>query len=159
MSNSTINYEALVEKYYINFVHEGYYPKDRDGTRYIAIANWNNVPEETQKDLENAGYTLEWDDMVGCCNNCNRVVETQPTHMGWVPQCTCTLTEFLCLECLLEQIEADAIDYAYQLSHWPSDTETLTRWNQLARRMGYPENQGEYFQNIGENKLTEKGGF
>lgn len=51
----------------------------------IIAADWNVFPTGVDATLEKLGYELEWSDCVDVCEDCNRMVTTEPTDYCWQP--------------------------------------------------------------------------
>lgn len=58
-------------------------PGYQDPEKGILLANWNNVPSNMQKWLENAGYSLEWSDEWTIDYNNDKAYRTSPDSYGW----------------------------------------------------------------------------
>ena len=61
-------------------------PGYQDPEKGILLANWNNVPSNMQKWLENAGYSLEWSDEWTVDYNNDKAYRTSPDSYSWEPQ-------------------------------------------------------------------------
>ena len=111
----------------INLYHEGYaepgYENPEGGV--IAVGNWNNItrydkeqgkyvveddtPSRVARLLERIGVDLQWSDEWDTCDECGKLVRTQPDSYGWtksyVIQNDC---EIICLKCIdpVEHLEA-----------------------------------------------------
>lgn len=72
---------------------------DADDSRIIA-ANWNEVDGRIPNLLERAGFEVEWSDTVARCDECNRAVETQPTHAEWKPRYHIFDCAIVCERCI-----------------------------------------------------------
>lgn len=92
---------------------------DQVADRPIAVANWNNLskwnPDKrvwTTTDnimvrlgdaLERAGFDLQWQDEHCGCNNCNKLVRTEPDSFFWKPSYKVVDGDIFCSTCLKDQ--------------------------------------------------------
>lgn len=71
----------------------------------ILLADWNHLPSSLEKELEQAGYSIEWADEWVICDNCNGALRTQPDSYGWTPNYVEYHGEFLCKDCNTQEDE------------------------------------------------------
>jgi hypothetical protein len=58
------------------------------------------TPKRLGKALEKFGIELAWSDCCDSCDNCGKLVNTNPHCYGWQPRYTCSEDGTTCLECL-----------------------------------------------------------
>ena len=87
-----------------------YANNDSCGDKGIIAANWNYVSRETQRLLEQAGYTLDWCDTVTECSGCCKAIQTQPDSYSWKPEFHVGDGEILCECCIGEDPESILAD-------------------------------------------------
>lgn len=120
--------------------------EDRDFDKpVVVVGNWNNVdkwdkeldkrvelsdlPKRLGDALERIGVELAWGDCTTTCDDCCKLLNTEPTHYGWQPHYAQVNDDTICQSCL------DAEDYL-------EDLEGGERCNSVASI--HPENH-EYF--------------
>ena len=122
-----------IQLHFDGYAEPGY---DASESGIVATGNWNDIthydkesnefvndddtPSRVARLLEHYGVTLEWSDEWDTCDNCGKLVRTQPDSYGWqksyVGDC-----EIICLNCIdpeehLESLE-DEDNKANTLSH------------------------------------------
>jgi hypothetical protein len=66
----------------------------------IVTANWNHIPAKVAKAFELLGCEIEWSDEWTTCQECGRMVRTEPDCWHWKPSYVIrNECELLCLEC------------------------------------------------------------
>ena len=85
----------------------------------IILGDWNSIYGETEdggvektdntmpelsEALEKLGIELGWNDCYEVCESCGRLIGTQPTHYGWLPEHASVpdVGEYVCVECIVE---------------------------------------------------------
>ena len=87
----------------------------------VAVGNWNEIsvyrqvtgatggghhetldvtPKRLARALEKIGVELAWSDCVDTCDDCNKLLNTNPHSYGWQPRYVCSEYGTCCLECL-----------------------------------------------------------
>jgi len=102
--------------------------------KVFAIGNWNNTDRyneetNTREDtsnivkrlsdiLERVGVELRWEDEVSFCGDCGKMIETQPDSYFWKPNYIELDGDYICLECVDEDVyierwllDSDSIHY------------------------------------------------
>jgi hypothetical protein len=108
----------------------------------VAVGNWNEIsvyrqvtgatggghhetldatPKRLGRALEKIGVELAWSDCVDTCDDCNKLLNTNPSSYGWQPRYVSTEHGTCCLECLdpvqhLEELEGQP-NRANNLAH------------------------------------------
>jgi len=94
-------------------LHDGYAEPGYDGT-LVATGNWNTnsdiktgtrmVSDDTMprlaRVLEKIGFEIEWHDEWASCDDCGKLVRTQPNSYCWTPSYHMGNCEIVCLNCL-----------------------------------------------------------
>jgi hypothetical protein len=91
----------------------------------VVVGNWNSVdrwdnelrksvelsdlPKRLGDALEKIGVELAWGDCTITCDDCYKLLNTEPTHYGWQPHYAIVSDECVCQSCL------DAEDYLAEL--------------------------------------------
>jgi hypothetical protein len=96
----------------------------------VAVGNWNtldeydrvkrervdlpggDLPKRLGDALERIGVELDWTDCTTTCDECNKLLNTNPTHYGWQPSYVSGDGFLTCEECIdpaeyLESLEGD----------------------------------------------------
>lgn len=53
--------------------------------RGVLLADWNIFPKEAIDLLERAGFAIEWSDEWSHCDDCGKIVRTEPDGYDWEP--------------------------------------------------------------------------
>lgn len=88
----------------------------------VISANWNKIDKYNRQtgehvlitDLferlgllfEKLGFHTEWSDTGTACDDCDRFIDTQPSHAWWKPQYVVQGASTICKKCFLESPEA-----------------------------------------------------
>lgn len=67
--------------------------------RGVLLADWNVFPAEAVNLLERAGFAIEWCDEWSCCDDCGKLVRTEPDSYGWKPFYRIDGESLLCRNC------------------------------------------------------------
>jgi hypothetical protein len=66
--------------------YPGYADTSNDGNpNGVIVADWNELPVGLDSALEKAGYATDWADSTMACDDCGKLVTTQPSCFGWRP--------------------------------------------------------------------------
>lgn len=76
--------EYLQDKHHAQWCDEYGEPGYDQPETGIIFANWNDVPQPLQEELEEAGYDLEWSDEWLICGR-GKAWRTSPTSYSWAP--------------------------------------------------------------------------
>jgi hypothetical protein len=73
----------------------------------------DEIPKRLGKALERIGVEIAWGDCCDSCDDCGKLLNTNPSHYGWQPRYVSTKHGTCCLECLdpveyLESIEGES---------------------------------------------------
>lgn len=120
--NLTRNYLEEIQIHSCGYAEKGY---DDPESGLIATGNWNRVsqynretqrvesisdlPERVGKCLEKLGVELEWSDEWSCCDDCSKLIRTQPDSHFWTPSYVADYDKgtFLCKECAKQDETVD----------------------------------------------------
>lgn len=98
-------------------------PGYQDPEKGILLANWNNVPSNMQKWLENAGYSLEWSDEWTIDYNNDKAYRSSPDSYGW--ECQFIMGDG---EYIFPDDGADAIIDACCMTDWNQPARCVPSW-------------------------------
>ena len=129
--------EEYGDGYVVTDIGVGYAePGYHDNETVWVLGNWNGTTLEGPKSntmplrlfdaLERIGVECEWYDVWEQCDNCHRLVRTQPDSYSWKPSYVWNGYGYTCHECALENIGAyldDYIDNADRALTWCEGTD------------------------------------
>lgn len=111
------DYDVVYDIYH-GVVEPGY---DYDDDTVMVVGNWNSKrtgtvwerqhPIRLGNMLETTGAEIDWHDEWTQCGECYRAVRTQPNSYSWTPSYIWTEYEPVCVECVLENLEAFLEDF------------------------------------------------
>ncbi len=77
---------------------------DEDVRRYVDV---DDTPKRLGEALEAIGFQLDWSDTTSTCDDCGKLVQTEPDSYGWRAKFITGDGFLRCLEC----VESDPVEY------------------------------------------------
>lgn len=100
-----------------------------DEHRWVTVSD---MPKRLASALERLGVNVEWHDTVDRCADCARLIGTEPTSYGWLPQYVITDDgEYVCRDCVLTDAET------FLAEHYANHADRAVTWLSVSELAEY----------------------